>query len=135
MLRPRQAPLAEQVGETVGYVAEIFDRKVESIKISVAETSASTISGVIMGLVLATLGLILFIFSLATLGFWIAGMEEAVKGFGIVCLILLGLLILIFLLRNVLIVNPAVRKIIAIFFPEDPEAEKKPTVTKQIETT
>ena len=120
MLKQKQ-PLAEQIGETVGYVNEIFDRKVESIKISVAEKSATTISGVIMGLVLATIGLILFIFSLAVLGFWIAGMEEAVKGFGIVCLILIGLLVLIYLLRNVLIVNPAVRKIIGIFFSETDE--------------
>lgn len=123
MLKDKQ-PLAEQIGETIGYVNEIFDRKIEKIKISVAEKSATTVSGVIMGVVLGTIGLIMFIFGLMTLGFWIAGMPDAVKGFGIVTLILLGMLVLIFLLRNILIVNPAVRKIINIFFQEDDKQAK-----------
>ncbi len=117
-------PIAEQIGETVGYVNEIFDRKIERIKINVAEKSASTVSGVIMGVALGTLALILFVFSLATLAFWIAGMPDAVKGFGIVCLILLTLLILIYLLRNLLIVNPTVKKVIAIFF-NDPNQQEQ----------
>lgn len=126
MLKDKQ-PLAEQIGETVGYVSEIFDRKVERIKISVAEKSATTVSGIITGIVLGIIGLILFIFALLTLGFWIADMPDAVKGFGIVSMILLGLLLLIFLLRKVLIVNPAVRKIIHIFFSEsDKNSTKQP---------
>ncbi|NJC28404.1 phage holin family protein [Neolewinella antarctica] len=118
MLRDNQ-PLAEQIGETIGYVNEIFDRKIESIKISVAEKSATTISGVVMGVILGILGLVFSVFGLATLAFWIAGRPELTMGFGIVTLVLLSLLLLIFLLRNILIVNPAVSKIISIFFADD----------------
>ena len=124
MLREKQ-PFAEQIGETVGYVSEIFDRKVESIKISVAEKSATTVSGIVLGVILGVLGLVFSVFGLATIAFWIAGMPDAVKGFGIIAAFLLLLLILIFLLRNKLIVDPAVSKVIDIFFGNDKAQQEK----------
>lgn len=122
MLKDKQG-IAEQIGETVGYVNEIFDRKVEKIKISVAKKSATTVSGVILGVVLGVIGLIMLVFGLATLAFWIAGMAAAVKGFGIITLILLAVLVVIYLLRGILIVNPSVRKTINIFFSEKDNSE------------
>ena len=121
MLSNKQT-LAEQVGETVGYVNEIIDRKVEKIKISVAEKSATTVSGIIAGVVLGILGLMFSIFGLTTVAFYIAGRPEIAMGFGFVAVFLLLLLLLIFMLRNVLIVNPTVSKVINIFFNEkDPK--------------
>ena len=118
MLGKKPQPLAEQIGETVGYVNEIFDRKIERIKISAAEKSATAISGVAMGVILGILALIMSVFGLATLAFWIAGRPELVMGFGIITSALILLLVLIFFLRKILIVNPAVKAVIGIFFNE-----------------
>ena len=125
MLGNRQ-PLAEQVGETLGYVNEIFDRKVEKLKIGIAEKSATTVAGIITGVVLGILGLLFSVFGLVCVALYIAGRPELAMGFGIVSAGLLVLLLLIFLLRTVLIVNPAVATVINIFFGDDPkESETK----------
>lgn len=121
----RQPPFAERVGETVGYVNEFVDRKIESLKVTVAEKSAGAVSGVVTGVILAVLGLILFVFALTTLASWIAGEPNWTLGFGIVSLILLALMLIIYLLRNKLIADPAARKTIGMFYSEKlPETER-----------
>ena len=118
MLSNKQ-PLAEQVGETLGYVNEIFDRKVEKLKIGVAEKSATTVSGIITGVVLGLLGLLFSVFGLICVALYIAGRPELAMGFGFVSLGLLVLLLIIFLVRKSLIVNPTVSAVINIFFGDD----------------
>ncbi|MEL7162456.1 MAG: hypothetical protein AAFN92_16980 [Bacteroidota bacterium] len=111
--------LLEQLGESFGYVNALVDRKIEGIKLSAAEKSANAASGLITGLVLAGLGGMFSIFALLTLAFYLSGMADATKGFGIVSLGLLVMLILIVLLRRTLIVNPTVTKVINIFFSDN----------------
>ena len=110
--------LMEDIGESFGYVNVMLDRKIEQIKLDVAERSATTASGIITALILATLGGAVSLFGLIALAFLIAGegFRSAAAGFGIVAGGLLLVLILIFLLKRQLIVNPAVRKVISIFF-------------------
>ena len=115
---PKKQPLAEQIGETVGYVNQIIDRKIESAKISAAEKSATALSGIALGIILGIAGLMISVFGLVTVACWIAGAEQFVMGFGIVTSILIVLTLIIFLLRNTLIVNPAVKAVIGIFFSE-----------------
>lgn len=111
--------LLEQLGESYGYVSAMVDRKVEGYKLSAAEKSAKAASGFITGVILASIGGIFAVFGLLTLAFFLADMAEATYGFGMVTLILLALLILIFLFRKALIVNPTVSQVIQLFFSED----------------
>ena len=122
---PQKQPLAEQIGETIGYVNEIFDRKIESAKISAAEKSASALSGVALGIILGISALMISVFGLVTLACWIAGADQLAMGFGIVTSILIVLTLIIFFLRNTLIVNPAVKAVIGIFFSETTKPAKQ----------
>ena len=119
----RQQPFSEQVGETIGYVTELVDRKIESMKVTAAEKSATAVSGIITGLILATFGLLFFVFFLVFLAVWIAGAKGLMLGFGIICGVLLLLMLLVFLLRNKMIADPAAKKTIAIFY--GPAAEQQ----------
>lgn len=112
--------LMENIGESFGYVNIMVDRKVEQLKLSVAEKSATTISGLLTTVILVVLGILVIIFGLIALAFLIAGGDNTAiaAGFGIVGLGMLILLIIIFLLRRQLIVNPTVAKVISIFFDE-----------------
>ena len=112
--------LMENLGESFGYVNIMVDRKVEQLKLSVAEKSASTISGLITSIVLVALGSLSGLFGLIALAFLLAGgaNKDIAVGFGVVALILAILLLLIYLLRRQLIVNPTVTKVIGIFFDE-----------------
>jgi len=110
--------LLEDLGESFGYVNIMLDRKIEAVKLDVAEKSATTVSGLITAVILAILGGAAALFGLISLAFAIAGDDysSVAAGFGIVALIMLAILVLIYLLRRRLIVNPAVRKVIGIFF-------------------
>lgn len=112
--------LMENLGESFGYINIMIDRKVEQLKLTVAEKSASTISGLITSIVLIGLGSLSGLFGLIALAFLFAGGESkpVATGFGIVALILAALLILIYLLRRQLIVNPTVTTVIGMFFDE-----------------
>ncbi len=112
--------LLEQLGESYGYVQHLVEKKVDYFKLEMAEKSATTISGMITGMVLGTLGLITFFFALITLGFYLTSvMGSGTQGFGVVTLVLLALLLLIYLLRRTLITDPAVSKVISAFFDND----------------
>ena len=112
--------LLEQLGETYGYVQHLVEKKVDYFKLEMAEKSATTISGLITGVVLGVLGLITFFLALITLGFYLTSvMDSGTKGFGTVTLIMFVLLLLIFMLRRVLITDPAVSKVISSFFSND----------------
>jgi len=111
--------LLEQLGESFGYINAMVDRKIEGIKLSAAEKSANAASGMITGLILAGIATLVLFFGLTTLAFQIADMPDAVRGFGIVTLILVAAFLLVFLLRRVLIVNPTVRAVINIFFSDN----------------
>lgn len=110
--------LLEDIGESFGYVNIMLDRKIEEVKLNVAEKSATTVSGLITIIILASLGGMAVLFGLIALAFRLAGGDftAVANGFGLVALMQLVLLILIFLLRRHLIVNPTVRKVISIFF-------------------
>ncbi len=112
--------LIENIGESFGYVNIMIDRKVEQLKLSVAEKSATAVSGLITAVILIGIGSLMVIFSLIALAFFIAGGDNSAvgMGFGIVGLSLLVLLLFIFFLRRQLIVNPTVAKVINIFFEE-----------------
>lgn len=112
--------LMENLGESFGYVNVLVDRKVEQLKLSIAEKSANTISGLITTIILVSLGGLSILFSLIAVAFLLAGGSNTsiAGGFGIVALCLFLLLAVIFLLRQKLIVNPTVSKVISIFFDE-----------------
>lgn len=112
--------LAEKIGETYGYLSEIIDHKVEAAKLSVAEKSALTISSVVTTIVLSIFGGVMFLFGLIALAFYLAGdMQSTARGFGLVALLMLGLLLIVFFLRRYLIVDPTVSKVISLFFSDD----------------
>jgi hypothetical protein len=115
--------LIEKLGETYGYMNHMFDRKMEEYKLAAAEKSAMTVSKVITAIVMIILGVVMSTFGLIAFAFYLAGdMQSSAKGFGIVALIMLALMLLVYLLRRHIIINPAVAKTISLFFPE-PEIE------------
>ena len=112
--------LLEQLGESYGYVNRLVDKKLEYLKLNLAETSATAISGIVSGVILAILGLITLVFGLITLGFALSNaFDSFVAGFGAVAGFLLLLLLLVYLLKGVLITNPVVSKVITKFFEHD----------------
>ncbi|WP_020567057.1 hypothetical protein [Neolewinella persica] len=115
--------LIEKLGETYGYMNHMFDRKMEEYKLAAAEKSAMTVSKMITIIVMTILGVVMATFGLIAFAFYLAGdMQNSARGFGIVALIMLVLMVVVFLLRRYIIVNPAVTKTISFFFPE-PENE------------
>lgn len=116
--------LLEDLGESVGYVNILLDRKVEQMKLTVAERSATTVSGLITVLILGILGGTAGLFGLISLAFVLAGegYQGVAFGFGMVALGMLVIMIVIYLLRRYLIVNPSVRKVIDIFFADHPNS-------------
>jgi len=122
---PAKEQLAEQLGETYGYLSEMFDHKIEEVKLSVAEKSALTVSKVITAVIMVVLGLIMAIFGLIALAFYLAGDMDVVRGFGIVALVLLLLLLIVFFLRRYIIVNPTVSRVIAVFFSENKNSPRE----------
>lgn len=115
--------LMENIGESFGYVNIMLDKKIEHVKLNVAEKSATTISGIITAVVLGVLGGTALLFVLIALAFLIAGGEyhSLALGFGVIALGLFVILLLLFLLRRQLIVNPSVRKVLDIFFDDSPK--------------
>jgi ABC-type phosphate/phosphonate transport system permease subunit len=115
--------LVEKLGETYGYMSHMLDRKMEEYKLVAAEKSALTVSKLITIIVMTILGTVMATFGLISFAFYLAGdMQGSAKGFGIVALIMLALMVLIYLLRRYIIVNPAVAQTISLFFPA-PEKE------------
>jgi ABC-type phosphate/phosphonate transport system permease subunit len=115
--------LIEKLGETYGYMSHMLDRKLEEYKLAAAEKSAITVSKLITVIVMTILGVVMATFGLIAFAFFLAGdMQSSAKGFGIVALIMLILMMLVFVLRRHIIVNPAVAKTISLFFSE-PENE------------
>ena len=112
--------LLEQLGESYGYVNRLVEKKIEYFKLNLAETSATTISGIITAVVLAVVGLITLILALITAGFALSeAFDSFVYGFGLVTLIFLVLFLLILALKGPLITNPVVSKVISKFFEHD----------------
>ena len=112
--------LLEQLGESYGYVSRLAEKKFEYFKLNAAEKSAKAISGIITAVILIVLGLITLFFALITLGFALSNaFDSNVYGFGAVTLILLIILLIVVLLKNPLITNPAVSKVISAFFEHD----------------
>lgn len=114
--------LAEQIGEAYGYISELLDHKLEEVKLAAAEKSALTISKVLTAVIMVLFGSVMATFGLISFAFYLAGdMQSSAKGFGIVALIMLALLLLVFVLRRYIIVNPTVTKVIQLFFSETPK--------------
>lgn len=115
--------LAERLGETYGFVSELIDHKIERVKLAVAEKSALTVAKVLTAIVLTILGILTTIFGCIALAFLIAGADDFAIGFGIVTGVFLFLAILVLVLRRYLIVNPAVSRVISVFF-SSPDSQK-----------
>ena len=119
-MQPKEQ-LAERLGEAYGFLNEVVDHKLESVKLSVAEKTALLTSKVLTGVVIAVFGSFFGFFGLIALAFLIAGAEDYATGFGIISLVMLVILLAIVLLRRYIIVNPAVSRVISLFF-SDPKA-------------
>jgi high-affinity Fe2+/Pb2+ permease len=114
--------LAEQLGEAYGFMSEMLDHKIEEVKLAAAEKSALTVSKLLTVVIMSLLAVVMSTFGLISLAFYLAGdMQSSARGFGLVALIMLVLLVLVFLLRRYIIVNPTVSTVINLFFSESPQ--------------
>lgn len=117
--------LIEQLGETYGYINHLLDQKIEEYKLAAAEKSALTVSKLLTAIIMTILLVVMATFGLIALAFYLAGdMANTARGFGIVALVMLVLMVVVFLLRRYLIVNPAVAKTISLFFAEPDKKEE-----------
>lgn len=115
--------LLEQLGETYGYVSAFAEKRLTVLKLSAAEKSASIVSSLILLFVIIIMVSAVSLFALLALAFFFsAKLDSYVQGFGLVSLLLLAILVFIILLRKTLIVNPAVKSVIASFFPPEETA-------------
>ena len=122
--------LLEQLGETYGYVSDFAEKRLTILKLSAAEKSASTVSMLILFLIVLVLVSSVSLFAMLALAFYLSDhFDSYTKGFGLVSLILLFMMILIILLRKPLIINPAVKSVIASFFPPE-EQPKNPSTNE-----
>ncbi len=118
--------MVEQIGEAYGYFTNMLDKKMEEYKLAAAEKSALTAAKAITAIIMTILLVIMSTFGLISLAFYLAGdMVNTAWGFAMVALIMLVLMILVFLFRRQLIVNPAVTKVITLFFAETDKEESK----------
>lgn len=112
--------LLEQLGETYGYVHRLVEKRVDYLKLEAAEKSAGAISGLLTAVILGIVALITLLFALLTLAFYLGSvLADNTLAFGIVTLVLVVILLVVYLLRRVLIVNPTVSRVITAFFTND----------------
>lgn len=115
--------LMENAGESVEYVRQYVQQQVKLTKLNVAETAATTISGVVTGLALGLVGLIALLFLSVAIACFIAQAME--DNYGVGFLIVFGFYalvgVLLFVLRRKLVTDPAVNSIIKKFFPPTEE--------------
>ena len=89
------------------------ETRIEIVRLQGVRMFSKSMGFMVWIIIASLLGFLVLIFSGLVLGFWLSGLTHSyVSGFGITTLILLGLLIVLILLRNVLFVNPIIRKVI-----------------------
>lgn len=88
--------------------------------IRVASKSVGTLVFVMIALFF---GFLILLFAGLVLGFWLSSITGSyVSGFGYATLILIGLLIIIYLMRNILFINPALNLVLD-KMQEDPDGD------------
>lgn len=120
---PESDNLGSFIKENKKLVQEWIDTRLEIYKlrfISIFSKSAGYLIWVLVSLFLSSL---LIIFLGLTTGFWLSEITGSyAAGFGLTSLILLFMIILIYLLRKALFINPIIKKIIS---KADEETETK----------
>jgi uncharacterized membrane protein len=92
---------------------EYVETRIEIVRLQGIRMFSKSMGFMVWIIIASLLGFLVLIFSGLVLGFWLSALTHSyVSGFGITTLILLGLLIVLILLRNVLFVNPIIRKVI-----------------------
>lgn len=109
--------ILESLGEGIGYIEVYVHRRLEMLKLDVAEKSSLVISSVITTIVLVVLGLLTLLFASITLGLFLGSWLDSYGwGFAIVTGIYILVLLAVYFLRRRLVTNPVVSMVISGFF-------------------
>lgn len=99
--------------ETRGLIKDWVETQVNIQKLRIVKTGSTIAGNLIWTIILLFLFTLLIIFLGVTLGFWFSALTGSyVKGFGIVTGLILLKILLLFLLRKKLFIEPAMRKMI-----------------------
>ncbi|MBR9921220.1 MAG: phage holin family protein [Bacteroidetes bacterium] len=109
--------ILEQAGESLEYVKQYVSNQQKLLKLEIAERSARMMSGMVLGLSLALIGLMSLGFVSVALAFWLTQITgSAITGFLIVGGFYLVLAIVLYVFRKPIIVNPVLSRVIQNFF-------------------
>ncbi|MEM1326559.1 MAG: phage holin family protein [Bacteroidota bacterium] len=103
----------EEMGKLTTYAKAYVDDKIEYTKVVIAEESVKTISGIVHGIVLASLSSVLIIFLSVVAGLALGrALEDYVLGFLLVCAFYLIILVLYLVFRQKIVNDPLTKAII-----------------------
>lgn len=128
MLNGRESDrLLENAGESVEYVKQYVQQQIKLTKLNVAESAATSISGIVTGIALGTIGLIALMFLSVAAACFIGEALDDSYGLGFLAVFVFYALIfaLIYFMRRKWITNPAVSGVIRAFFPPPPADEER----------
>ena len=109
--------LLATAGETVAYAEDLFNTKIELVKLDVAEKGARIGADVISGVIVAVLGIASLLFLSIGLAIWLGYLVESYAlGFVIVGAFYLLLAVLLFALRKSLLATPILKSLISSLF-------------------
>ena len=128
MLNGRESDrLLENAGESVEYVKQYVQQHIKLTKLNVAESAATSISGLVTGIALGTIGLIALMFLSVAAACFIGEALDDSYGLGFLAVFVFYALIfaLIYFMRRTWITDPAVSGVIRAFFPPPPTDEER----------
>lgn len=113
--------LLATAGETLAYAEDLFETKVELVKLDVAEKGARIGADVISGIIVAVLGLAGSLFLFLGLAIWLGHLVGSYAlGFVIVGVFFILLAAILFALRESLLARPILKSLISSLFKSKP---------------
>lgn len=99
--------------ENRNLLKEYIETRMDIFRLQGIRLLSKSMGMLIWVIIAAFLGFLIMIFSGLVLGFWLSDlMQSHVKGFGYATLIMIVLFVMLAVFRNVLFVNPIIKKII-----------------------
>jgi len=101
------------VRENKDTIREYLETRYEIIRLKGIRSISKMAGSLAWVMIILLLGLLVLIFGGLTMGYWLSGIFESnVAGFGLTTLFIIVLLVILFLLRKQLFINPVMRSII-----------------------
>ncbi|WP_126969412.1 hypothetical protein [Gynurincola endophyticus] len=102
---------------------DYVNTNLELFRLRAIRVAAKSVGTLVFVMIAMFFGFLILLFAGLVLGFWLSSITGSyVSGFGYATLILMGLLIIIYLMRNILFINPALNLVLD-KMQEDPDGD------------